>query len=238
MKLIVNADDFGYSKGVNRGIQAAFQNGIVRSCTIMANMPGFIHGVALLKANPAISCGVHLNLTRGLPLTREYPHTNADGTFLRHPVFMPGEEPLILAELTAQIERLRATGIEPTHLDSHHHIHNAPFIAPLVQELAEAYRLPLRPYGVWQREDTYLSTGFFGDTTQDMLLKELQQGLDSGRPYMELMCHPGFADRQLCISSSYSHGRAREVRLLCSSETQNFIQDNDITLCSYREYQK
>ena len=67
-KIIVNADDFGYSEGVNHGIISAHKNGIVTSCTVMANMPGFEHGMELIKENPTLKCGVHMTLTCYKPL--------------------------------------------------------------------------------------------------------------------------------------------------------------------------
>ena len=68
MRLIINADDFGYSKGVNYGIIDAYKNGIVRSTTIMAGMPGFDHAVELAKENKELGVGVHLTLTSYKPV--------------------------------------------------------------------------------------------------------------------------------------------------------------------------
>ena len=62
MRLIINADDFGLSRGANYGIIDAYRNGVVRSTSIMAGMPGFDHAVELLKEYPDLGCGVHLTL--------------------------------------------------------------------------------------------------------------------------------------------------------------------------------
>ena len=71
--VIINADDFGYSQGINLGIIEAHKNGILSSTTMMANMPGFEHGVELAKNNPKLGIGVHLNLTCGKPLLDNVP---------------------------------------------------------------------------------------------------------------------------------------------------------------------
>ena len=68
MKLIINADDFGYSNGVNYGIIDAFKNGILTSTTCLTNMPGFNHAIQLAKENPNLGIGIHLTLTCGKPL--------------------------------------------------------------------------------------------------------------------------------------------------------------------------
>lgn len=69
-KLIINADDFGYCKGVNYGIIEAHTDGILTSTTMMANMPGFDHAVELHRQHPKLGIGVHLNLTTGSPVLK------------------------------------------------------------------------------------------------------------------------------------------------------------------------
>lgn len=84
-KWIINADDFGYSKGVNYGIIEAHQQGIVTSATLMANMPGATHAAALAKDKPNLGVGVHLVLTIGKPLTEDVPSLiDKNGHFLRY----------------------------------------------------------------------------------------------------------------------------------------------------------
>lgn len=71
-KVIINADDFGYSRGINYGIIDSHRLGILTSTTIMAGMPGFDHAVQLAKENPKLGIGVHLTLTCGYPLLKDY----------------------------------------------------------------------------------------------------------------------------------------------------------------------
>ena len=72
MRLIVNCDDFGYSKAVNYGIIEAYKNGIATSATLMAGMPGFNHALELIRENPGLGCGVHLTLSAYKPILKTH----------------------------------------------------------------------------------------------------------------------------------------------------------------------
>lgn len=135
-KLIVNADDFGYTRGVNLGITHACVRGIVTSATIMANGSAFEDAVASAKANPQLGVGVHLVLVGGASVApaQEIPSlTDSQGN-------LPASWPALLrkfstrsirdadiaCELRAQIRRVLEAGIQPTHLDCHKHTHSHP----------------------------------------------------------------------------------------------------------------
>ncbi len=146
--LIVNADDFGISEGVNRGIAEAHRRGILTSTTVMANMPAFDHAVKTALENPTLGVGVHLNLTSGRPLlavSRVPDLVGSDGRFcslrsvLRRLTLGRPEPGQIEAELSAQVERVLAAGISPTHLDSHHHVHMHPRLQPVAIRVARRY---------------------------------------------------------------------------------------------------
>ncbi len=148
-RLIVNADDFGLTPGVNRAIIEAHTRGIVTSATLMANMPAFADAVSLAKANPTLGIGLHFNLTQGRPLAP--PHLvrsllNPNGEF-------PGTSTKlawrwcagqlrraeIVLELRAQIETLLNAGLAITHVDSHKHAHALPPIWLAVLETLGSY---------------------------------------------------------------------------------------------------
>jgi len=149
-KLIVNADDFGISESVNRGILRCFREGIVRSTSLMPNLRAFESAVALSRTEPKLSVGIHLNLTTGKPLSQrnEIPHlaTN-EGQFFPLSRFVPkmllGKIPLkeVALEFKSQIEKVMASGIRPTHLDTHHHLHFFPSINRVVTKLAEKFKI-------------------------------------------------------------------------------------------------
>ena len=149
-RLIVNADGFGISNTVNRAILESIESGLVTSTSIMANMSGFEDAVLLLREHTAMNVriGVHLNLTAGYPLSRpilDCPRfCNDNGKFIydrKRWLFRlnRNEKRAVYEEMKAQIEKVLAAGIVPTHLDSHHHLHTWWGIAPQVCRLGREY---------------------------------------------------------------------------------------------------
>lgn len=149
--LIVNADDFGISEGVNRAILEAHQRGILTSTTAMANMPSFEHAAQLALEHPTLGVGVHLNLTTGNPLLprAQVPTLVGDegrllpmSQVVRGLTFGRLDHRQMEMELSAQVEKMMEAGLRITHLDSHHHLHVHPVLQPI------AVRIALR-YGIW-----------------------------------------------------------------------------------------
>ena len=149
--LIVNADDLGWTAGVNRGIAEAHRNGIVTSASLIANGAAFADGVKMAKALPAMGVGVHLNLSDGAPLSgvKTVPSLLDEQGKLSG-----GPEQLLLKlarrklkpaeverEWDAQIEKVRAAGIFPTHLDGHKHVHMLPGLFPVALKLAKKHAI-------------------------------------------------------------------------------------------------
>ena len=164
-KLIFNADDFGYSHGVNLGIIESYRRGLLSSTTLMPAMSGFEHAVGLAKENPGLGIGVHLTLTCGSPLGRGYKTLTPHGEeFPRKPYYIDESTTIDLDEVehewTLQMERVLACGICPDHLDSHHHIHTYKGCERVFYTLAERYDLPVR--NSWGCGDEY--TGPHMDT--------------------------------------------------------------------------
>jgi hopanoid biosynthesis associated protein HpnK len=141
-QLIVNADDFGLTSGVNRAIVEAHRNGIVSSTTLMANGAAFADAVEAARALPRLSVGCHVVLTDGAPVSSpaavdtllairsaepEKFYSSLSGFAARATLGGFDREQLV-TEITAQIRKIQATGIEVTHLDSHKHAHIFPEI--------------------------------------------------------------------------------------------------------------
>ncbi|MFH1369860.1 MAG: ChbG/HpnK family deacetylase [Planctomycetota bacterium] len=155
-RLIINADDFGLSKGVNKGIVEAHTKGVLTSATIMVNMPAAEQAVELTKKLPNLGVGVHLNLTNGKPVSRDQSVKlllNTEGNFglsagkLALASLVTGKvRAAIEAELSAQIQWVIERGIKPTHLDSHKHIHAFPLIFRIVCRLAKRLGIPAIRY--------------------------------------------------------------------------------------------
>lgn len=153
-RLIINADDYGRSPDISRGIRTAHLGGIVTSSTCMMNMPAVVEDIQLaLHETPNLGLGVHLVLTAGRPLlpASELPSlTDARGAFLKLQALISRAPSLNIAEVRAewraQIDAfIAATGKQPTHLDSHHHSsYFTPALLQTMFELANEYALPVR----------------------------------------------------------------------------------------------
>ncbi len=136
--VIINADDFGLSPGVNRGILSGFRNGILTSTTLLANLPSFDDAVSLARENPDLPVGVHLSLLWGRPVTdpsRIPTLVDRGGRFLTSARQLAARCILsrvsvqdITTEFRNQIRKVLDAGLHPTHLDTHKHIHCLPRI--------------------------------------------------------------------------------------------------------------
>ena len=147
--LIVNADDWGWSDGVNRGIAEAHRNGIVTSASVLANGTAFLAALELARAMPGIGVGVHLNLSDGAPAAEPETVTsllNEDGAFAGGPeglLLRMARRAVELSEVErewdAQITLVREAGIAPTHLDGHKHVHMLPGLFEIALRLAKRH---------------------------------------------------------------------------------------------------
>lgn len=147
--VIVNSDDFGLNRNVNKAIVESFEQGLISSTTIMPTMPGFDEAVELahsLKLTNKI--GLHLNLTEGTPLTNELKNCtrfcNSEGQYIydrKKPMFSLSqqEKQALSKEITAQLQRVKDAGLMPTHLDSHHHVHTELGIANVYMATAKQF---------------------------------------------------------------------------------------------------
>ena len=146
-QLILNADDFGLTRGVNEGIIRAHQEGILTSTTLMASGVAFDQAVELAKQNPKLGVGCHLVLVGGKAVAppEEIPSLvdqngrfrESLGSFVAHLSSRTIRRSEIETELRAQIRKIRAAGLEPTHLDTHKHTHAHPAVMEAVGRVAE-----------------------------------------------------------------------------------------------------
>jgi len=157
-RLIVNADDFGYTSGVNRAILEAHSRGVVTSATLMANGPAFAEAVQLAGTVPKLSIGCHVVLTDGEPvLGAERLPSLTSGSHFRDGMIafaaraiagrIDGDE--IAAEASAQIRKIQSAGIAVSHLDTHKHTHLFPkILRPLLRAAADCgVRAVRNPFG-------------------------------------------------------------------------------------------
>lgn len=235
VKVIVNADDFGFSEAVNYGILKAHKQGIVTSTSIMANMPGFAHAVELWKKNPTLRVGVHLNITCGKPvLTDHQTMTNEEGYFV-HGNEDSYSDYEIFEELCAQMEKVLAAGIEIDHLDSHHHIHTEERFQKVMEKLLRKYPYPIRGGFTYKNDYPFqstLCTKFYDDGVSYESLVSILKQFEADKIY-DVMCHPAFIDDVLVKHSSYLLPRVKELEILCSEEVKQAIEDLQIELVTY-----
>ena len=139
-RLIVNADDFGFSRDVNRGIVEACQDGILTAATLMANGAAFDDAVALARANPSLDVGCHLVLVSGPSVAHPGRGLPAKVSGLLAALARGRIDPE--QEMDAQIRRILAAGIQPSHLDTHKHTHLLPTVLEAVARLARRHSIP------------------------------------------------------------------------------------------------
>ena len=169
-RLIVNADDFGRSASINEAVVRAHREGILTSASLMMNEPPCAEAVALARQNPRLGVGLHLTLLCGhaaLPHEQIPGLVNERGEFSDNPVAVgwryfarPSLRGQLRAEIRAQFERFRETGLPLDHVNGHLHLHLHPAVLPLVLESATEFgvrhmRLTREPF--WM--DAFLARG-------------------------------------------------------------------------------
>jgi chitin disaccharide deacetylase len=209
--LIVTADDFGITQGVNRGIVQAHREGILTSTSLMVDRPACLEAAELARACPELSVGVHLELRRN-------------------------DNRRLAEEVDRQLGRfVDLVGRGPTHIDSHHDVHHAAQILPHVLARAAAIGAPVRGYSAARHFSKFY--GQWGGATHleqigvDQLLRMLDD--DVGEGVTELNCHPGYVEPG--FPSSYTVEREEELRTLCDRRVRLAIVQRKIRLIGFRE---
>lgn len=246
-RLIVNADDFGRTAGINRGIALAHRTGVVTSATLMVNYAPAREAAELAAPCPRLGLGLHLALTGGvttLPPEQVASLVDSAGRLPAKPEGLQRARPEeVLAEARAQLRRFREiVGRNPTHLDSHHHSHRLPVVLEAMLRLAGEEVLPVRCASPQMRDtlraagvrttDAFVESFYDEDATLTGLLAILG-GLGEGTT--ELMCHPAYADPELLATSSYAAARERELSVLSSPEVLGAVRDLEVELINFTE---
>lgn len=253
-RLIINADDFGFTRDVNAGIVHAHLNGVLTATTLMANGDAFNDAVRLAAQTPSLDVGCHLVLVQGRSLVtgRAFPEKPRQllSALLRRRMD-------IYSELRAQIEKIVAAGIRPSHLDSHKHTHVVPAVFRAVVRLAEEFgipfvRLPLdrtlayahlpatlasryyrglalgRSVAFTDHFVGFRLTGSLSEDTFAAALSELPEGTT------EFMCHPGYLGPELqSAATRLKQSRVRELEALTSPRIRDLIVAAEIRLANF-----
>jgi predicted glycoside hydrolase/deacetylase ChbG (UPF0249 family) len=218
--IVVNADDLGYSPGVNQGIVMAHQRGVLTSASLMVDMPASLAGALETRDLPALSVGLHASLTdvTGQPLV----------------CLETGEG--CREALQQQLDRFQELmGRPPTHLDSHHNVHRNPRLLPHFTELAARHELPLREHSPVRHLSSFYGQ-WGGRTHVEQISAQGMIRLLEAEPsdgVTELSCHPGFCDPQL--RSGYREEREVELSSLCDPAVREYLSARQIRLVNFVE---
>jgi predicted glycoside hydrolase/deacetylase ChbG (UPF0249 family) len=253
-QLIINADDFGFTCDVNAGIVEAHRQGVLTSTTLMANGEAFDDAVRLAKETPSLDIGCHLVLVQGRSLVtgQEFPQKLSQ-IYLS----LAKGQVHVYDELRAQIEKILAAGIQPTHLDSHKHTHIVPSVFRTVIRLAEEFgipfvRLPLdetvpfsyvpcailsRYYrGLARKANVRLTDHFVGFRLTGKLTEETFAAALSrlAEGTTEFMCHPGQLGPELQKAATrLKQSRVRELEALTSPRIRELMAAEGVHLATF-----
>jgi predicted glycoside hydrolase/deacetylase ChbG (UPF0249 family) len=226
LHLIVNADDFGYSPSVNRGVAEAHEGGIVTSTSVMVRWPGADDAGAYLRAHPSLKAGLHVDLG-------EWAHRRGDWVAL-YQVVDTHDRNAVHAEVRRQLDKFRKmAGMDPSHLDTHQHVHQREPARTVLRDIGEELGVPVRHVTASIR---YCGE-FYGQTAEGSPLPDaisvqnilrLLRTLSPG--FTELACHPGLGGDR---NTMYNRERAEELKVLCDARVRSAVDELGIQLCSF-----
>jgi chitin disaccharide deacetylase len=224
--LVVNADDFGQSPGVNAGVIEAYERGIVTSASMMACWPAAANAADYARAQPSLSIGLHLDLGQWIYVDGEWAPD--------YERVSPSDPEAIEREVRRQLDLFRnLMARDPTHLDSHQHVHRDEPAGSAMARVASELGVVLRDRSSRVRYcgEFYGQTGT-GDPFPDGIslehLVELIETLPAG--ITELACHPG---RGLGADVVYGPERERELAALCDPQARAAITREGVVLRSF-----
>ena len=248
-QLIINADDFGYTKEVNLGILQGHRFGTITSATIMTNQKFFDHAIGIYPKSLGI--GVHLNLTWGKALSTG----KAFSPFNKYKIVLGMiHEEFVEAEFRKQIEKLLEVGIRPDHLDSHHHMHAFKPLTNTIMKLAKEYhiykiRWPKEKQNKILLQTSYLKQKLISANLKTCPLKTTDNFfgiLHTGKPSLkhflsylnfegsaEICCHPGKQTNK--NTDRLYKTREKELQILTSDTFMTKIKEKNIQLITFKE---
>ncbi|MCT6890343.1 MAG: ChbG/HpnK family deacetylase [Lactobacillus sp.] len=249
-KILIRADDLGYSRAVNYGIFDSIHNGVINNVGVMVNMPSTQQGLDLLK-NEDIDYGMHTNISNGKPVlpTSEVPSlVDENGNFKRSRIyrkaFENNEDFVDLDEVTAEIEAqynrfTQLIGRKPDYFEGHA-VLSKNYIDGL-HRVAHKYRLPMLDFAFsdtpvrFKKETKFKS--FMVPIGEDVDPFDTFKSMfteDQGKDVIPMMvCHPGYLDQYILNTSMLTVPRTKEVEMAMSSRIWRYVKNNDIKLVRY-----
>lgn len=244
-QLIISADDFGLTESVTKGISESILNGVVTRTSAMMCTNGFTFIKKYAKGLEG-KIGIHLQLTDGTPLLDSDLVTSlvdSDGNFPKKSNLLKMVNPLeVEKEWEAQIKALLDLGIQPSHIDTHHNVHRFPKVFKVYCSIAKKYQLSARALSpiMAKKIDSFgllgsnycLETWFGENITCSNLIENLNKAFQSikNNGTVELMCHPGYVDKNLESRSNYLKAREKELEIFLDPQLKKLLKENNIQL--------
>lgn len=251
IKLILRADDLGYSEAVNYGIEKTVREGLIRSVGLMPNMPAAAHGLTLLKG--ADFClGQHTNICLGKPCAdpEKIPsllddHGNLKSSRAYREAFKTGAEFTKLDEMVLEVEAqyLRfkeLTGQEPAYFEAHAVVSTN--LTKALEIVAKKYNLPLNAMSPMDRIGTFKGSPIAALPMDSMSpeydpwqsLKNAVAIADPELPNV-FVCHPGYLDDYILNHSSLTINRTKELAMLCDPDIRQWLENQRVQLIRYSD---
>jgi len=224
-KLIINADDFGYRKEINKGVIYAHKNGLVTSASMFVEREGSAEAVALAKENPSLGLGLHLDLDKYFEV--DHHLGIIVGLLEQNPVLED-----IRNEARRQIELYLSFGFQVDHIDSHHHAHLHPAIFPIICKLAVEFKIPVvRVFPKFFSEQHEFENAM--KMISDNKLNAVDHFIEGwywgnvDEPYQvaELMTHPGYGELW----------REAELAHCCQPQLKQYFIDQKVELLRFSD---
>lgn len=246
-KIIVRADDLGYSRAVNLGIADTVKHGIINNVGLMVNMPTTESGLAMLQGED-ICLGCHTNITAGRPLTdptRIPSLVTTDGYFRSSRDYRTTKQDfVVLAEAVTEVEAqyqrfIDLTGHKPGYFEGHAVASNN-FVKAL-RIVARRHHLDFLDFAFEHQPVPYRGMNLY------MVMESMQPGYDPVETlrkmaavrhddgYGMMICHPGYLDNYILIHSTLTVPRTKEVDMLCAPRTKSWLIEHQIELIKYTD---
>jgi predicted glycoside hydrolase/deacetylase ChbG (UPF0249 family) len=227
--LIVNADDFGQSRGINQGIIEAHEHGIVTSASLMVRWLAAGEAALYAKEHPKLSLGLHLDLGEWV--------CRAGSWVPLYTVVPLDDRSAIEREVYRQLDLFRyLVDKEPRHVNSHQHIHMREPVRSVALELCQSLGVSLRNLC----PEVHYFTKFYGQTEDGLPLPtqiSLERLIDAlsalPKGVTVLVCHPGYVND---LKTMYQNERTEELRVLCDPRLREAVRSFGITLCSFDDW--
>lgn len=227
--LIISADDFGQSPGINRGIIEAYEHGIVTSTSLMTRWLAAGEAAIYAREHPKLSVGLHLDLGEWVCRAGKWTQL--------YSVIPLDDKSAVEREVSQQFDVFqKLMGRPPTHANSHQHIHMREPVRSVTLQICQSLGIPLRDLS----PEIHYFTKFYGQTPEGLPIPsyisldrmiEIISTLPTGLTV--ITCHPGYADD---LKTMYQTERRDELRVLCDPRVRAAIDTLGINLCSFNDW--